>query len=570
MKYLLRFLKNYKKESILAPLFKFLEAVFELAVPLIVADVVNEGISSGDKGRIILDCSILVLLAVVGLVSAVTAQYFAAKAATGFSASLRSELFGKLQNLGYSEIDEIGTSAMITRITSDCNQVQNGVNMVLRLFLRSPIVVFGALIMAFVVDWKCGLIFLAVIPLLSLVVFGITKLTIPLYKRSQGKLDEVSLSAKENLVGARVIRAFNNQDEEAELFEKRNAAYTKNQKFVSNISAIMNPATYVIINLAVILLLYVGAIRVDGGSLTQGEVLALYNYMSQILVELIKFANLIVTITKTIACGNRLEAVLKKENSLERITDGTIYNRAKVSFDCVSLRYKGAGADSLENIDFSVAAGETVGVIGGTGSGKTSLVNLIPHFYDCTGGRVTVDGRDVKSLSDGELMKKIGIVPQKAVLFNGTIRENLLWGNENASDADIYRAIEIAQATDVVEAKGGLDAVIEQGGGNLSGGQRQRLTIARALVKNPEILILDDSASALDFATDAKLRKALKEVKSTVFIVSQRTSSVQGADKIVVLDDGKAVGVGTHAELLSSCHVYKEIYDSQFKGGAEE
>lgn len=566
MKNLLRFLKNYKKESILAPLFKFLEAVFELIVPLIVKDIVDVGVANADKARIGIDCGILVLLAVVGLLSAVTAQYFAAKAATGFSAELKSSLFARLQSLSYREIDKIGTATMITRMTSDCNQVQNGVNMVLRLFLRSPVVVFGALIMAFIVDVKSGILFAIAIPLLALIVFGITRLTVPLYKKSQNKLDEVTLSVKENLAGARVLRAFHKEADEEELFLRRNRAYTKNQTFVSNLSAIMNPATYVVINLAIVALLYTGGVQVQSGSLTQGDVISLYNYMSQILVELIKFSNLIVTITKTIACGNRLDAMLNMQNSLTRIEDDAVYNTDAVAFENVCFRYEGAGANALENINFTAKKGEVVGVIGGTGSGKSSLVNLIPHFYDATAGRVTVNGRDVQSLSDEELIKRIGVVPQRAVLFRGSIRDNLKWGNEDATDEEIFRALAIAQALDVVESKGGLDGEIEQGGRNLSGGQKQRLTIARALVKQPEILILDDSASALDFATDYKLRRALKEISATVFIVSQRTSSLQGADKIVVLDDCRQVGLGTHEELLKSCDVYREIYHSQFKG----
>lgn len=566
MKNLLRFLKNYKKESILAPLFKFLEAVFELIVPLIVKDIVDVGVANADKARIGIDCGILVLLAVVGLLSAVTAQYFAAKAATGFSAELKSALFARLQSLSYREIDKIGTATMITRMTSDCNQVQNGVNMVLRLFLRSPVVVFGALIMAFFVDVKSGILFAVAIPLLALIVFGITRLTVPLYKKSQNNLDGVSLSVKENLSGARVLRAFHKEADEEELFLRRNRAYTKSQTFVSNLSAVMNPATYVVINLAIVALLYTGGVQVQAGSLTQGDVISLYNYMSQILVELIKFSNLIVTITKTIACGNRLDAVLNMKNSLVRVEDDAVYNTDAVAFENVCFRYEGAGANALENINFTAKKGEVVGVIGGTGSGKSSLVNLIPRFYDATAGRVTVNGRNVQSLSDAELIKRIGVVPQRAVLFRGSIRDNLKWGNEDATDEEIFRALAIAQALDVVESKGGLDAEIEQGGRNLSGGQKQRLTIARALVKQPEILILDDSASALDFATDYKLRKALREITATVFIVSQRTSSLQGADKIVVLDDCRQVGLGTHEELLASCDVYREIYHSQFKG----
>ncbi len=565
MKDLFKFLKNYKKESVLAPLFKFFEAVLELIVPLIVADIINKGISGADKTYVIKSCLFLVLLGLIGLAFSVTAQFFAARAAVGFSKEVRSSLFKKLQSLSYNEIDSLGYSTMITRMTSDVNQVQTGVNMVLRLFLRSPVVVFGALIMAYFVDKSSAIIFAGVILVLSLIVVGITLVTIPLYKKSQGKLDKVYLSAKENLVGARVIRAFCKEGDEEKLFDNRNSSYTKSQKFVSNISAIMNPATYAAINIAVIILIYSCGVKVNVGSLNQGDVIALYNYMSQILVELIKLSNLIVTITKTIACGNRVSSVLNMNNTLRRSEDRNVYSSDKVRFENVGLRYNGAGANSLENISFSVQKGEVVGVIGGTGSGKTSLINLIPHFYDCTEGRILIDGVRADALSDEELSQKIAIVPQKASLFKGSIRDNIKWGKRDATDEEIYSALKIAQALDVVESKGGLDAQIEQNGRNLSGGQKQRLTIARAVVKNGDILILDDSASALDYATDAKLRSALKGINSTVFIVSQRASSVLHADKIIVLDDGKAVGIGSHEELINTCEVYKEIYRSQFE-----
>lgn len=565
MKDLLKYFKGLKKECILAPFFKCLEAAFELIVPLIVANIINCGIADKSVSQILGQCGILLLLGAVGLAAAVTAQYFAAKAAVGFSASVRSELFKSLQSLSYTEIDSIGTPTMITRMTSDINQVQNGVNMVLRLFLRSPIIVFGALIMAFTVDVKCGIIFACAIPVLAIIVMGITKITIPMYRSSQNKLDKVYLSTKENLVGARVIRAFCKEADEEELFYKRNLAYTKNQKFVSNISAIMNPATFAVVNVAVILIMYFGGLQVNSGALSQGEVVALYNYMSQIIVELIKLSNLIVTLTKTLACANRISAVLKIKNSLSYIDDKTAYSDSEVEFENVSMKYNSASHAAIDGITFRADKNQTIGIIGGTASGKTTLVNLIPHFYDCTEGRVLLCGRDVRSYTPEEINDMVGIVPQNAVLFNGTIRENIKWGNNNASDEECMEATRIAQAEDVLNVKGGLDGRIEQGGKNLSGGQKQRLTIARAVVKKPKILILDDSASALDYATDAALRKAVKNIQATVFIVSQRTSSIQGADKIIVLDNGKAVGIGTHKELLKTCAVYKEIYDSQFK-----
>ena len=561
-------MKDYKKESFLAPLFKLLEASFDLIVPLIIAQIINVGIANRDKGYILLMCGLLVIQGIVGLVCAITAQYFAAKAAVGFSTKLRHALFNKIQTLSYSELDTVGTSTLITRMTSDVNQVQNGVNLVLRLFLRSPFIVFGAMIMAFTIDVRSALVFAVAIPLLSIVVFGIMLWTMPLYKKVQQALDSVLSTTRENLTGVRVIRAFCKEKTEIDEFDSRNNTLNHLQQFVGKISALMNPLTYVLINLAVVVLIYVGALQVKSGNLNQGDVVALYNYMSQILVELVKLANLIITITKALACANRVESVLELTSSLEKTPEVQAEaNPAKVEFRHVNLRYHGASADSLSDIDFRAEPGQTIGIIGGTGSGKTSLVNLIPHFYDATGGTVLVDGRDVKSYDPDELRYKIGVVPQKAVLFKGTIRENLLWGNPNATPADIDKALEVSQAKEIVSGKeGGLEAPVEQNGKNLSGGQRQRLTIARALVRNPEILILDDSASALDFATDARLRKAIREMDNspTVFIVSQRTSSIRHADKIIVLDDGQVCGIGTHDELLENCEVYQEIYQSQF------
>lgn len=624
MKTVLKHLGEYKKESVLAPLFKMLEASFELLIPLVVAAIIDTGIANEDTGYIFKMCTVMVVLGIVGLVSAITAQYFAAKAATGFAKKIRHVLFDKMQGLSFNEIDKIGTSTMITRMTSDVNQVQSGVNMVLRLFLRSPFIVFGAMIMAFTIDVKAALIFVAVIPALAIIVFGIMLITIPMYKKVQKSLDRVLGVTRENLTGVRVIRAFCKEDEEIKDFDNANDTLTTMQKVVGRISGLMNPLTYIVINLGIVILIYTGAVRVEAGIITQGAVVALYNYMSQILVELIKLANLIVTMTKSVASCKRLEDVLKLESTLEvhtlakdvatviaqdtaaqdtaakdiaaqdtaakdaatviaqdtaaatvtaegaeKTAAGTI---PAVEFDHVSLTYKGAGEETLTDINFTVNKGETVGIIGGTGSGKTSLVHLIPHFYDATKGVVKIDGQDVKKYSLEDIRNKTAIVMQKAVLFKGTIRENLLWGNENASDDDIYEALETSQAVDVVKSKkDGLDEMVEQGGKNFSGGQRQRLTIARALVRKPSILILDDSSSALDYATDAALRKALKEMKNkaTVFIVSQRTSSIQNADKIIVLDDGKAVGIGTHSELLKNCQVYREIYESQFKGTKE-
>lgn len=580
MKTVLKYLRDYKKESILAPLFKMLEASFELLVPLVVAAIIDTGISGKDTGYILRMCGIMVALGIIGLVCAITAQYFAARAAVGFARKIRHVLFDKMQSLSFNEIDKIGTSTMITRMTSDVNQVQSGVNMVLRLFLRSPFIVFGAMIMAFTIDVKAALVFVVTIPVLAIIVFGIMLITIPMYKRVQKSLDRVLGITRENLTGIRVIRAFCKEDEEIESFDSANDTLTTMQKVVGRISGLMNPLTYIVINLGIVILIYIGAIRVDTGIISQGAVVALYNYMSQILVELIKLANLIVTMTKSVASCKRLEDVLKLRSTLDvhANTDASIdasidkENIPAVEFDHVSLTYKGAGEESLTDISFTINKGETAGIIGGTGSGKTSLVHLIPHFYDATKGTVKVDGIDVKDYALDEIRNKAVIVMQKAVLFKGTIRENLLWGNKAATDDELYEALETAQAMDVIKSKeNGLDEMVEQGGRNFSGGQRQRLTIARALVRKPSILILDDSASALDYATDARLRKALKEIKdrTTVFIVSQRTSSIQHADRIIVLDDGRAVGIGTHESLYEDCRIYKEIYDSQFKGARE-
>ncbi len=580
---LLVLLKDYKKESVLAPLFKMLEASFELIVPLVVTAMIDVGIANRDRSYIQRMCLIMVALGLIGLTCSVTAQYFAAKAAAGFGTKLRHRLFAHIQGLSFTEIDQVGTSTLITRMTSDINQVQSAVNMVLRLFLRSPFIVFGAMVMAFTIDFKAALVFAVTIPLLSAVVFGIMAVSIPLYRKVQERLDKVLGITRENLTGARVIRAFHKEEEEKARFEECLESLTFMQNHVGKISAFLNPVTYVIINGATVLLLYTGAVRVNIGALTQGEVVALVNYMSQILVELVKLANLIVLITKAVACGNRVESVLEIESSMPKDTDlpqrewaagsqrpaETSAGRTpKVQFCHVGLAYQGAGAESLSEIDFSVEEGETVGIIGGTGSGKTSLVHLIPRFYDVTRGEVLVDGKNVKEYPIGELRQKVGIVMQRAVLFQGTIRENLCWGKPDATGDEIDQALRTAQALEVVEGKEGkLDARVEQGGKNFSGGQRQRLTIARALVRKPEILILDDSASALDYATDARLRKAIREMEGspTVFIVSQRTSSIQHADKIIVLDDGEIAGIGTHGQLLESCEVYREIYESQYK-----
>lgn len=566
---LLVHIKKYKKECVLGPLFKLLEALLELFVPLVIANIIDNGIANGDMGYVVGMVCLLVGLGVVGLAFSITAQYFAAKAAVGFSAKVKHELFRHIESLSWTEIDGIGTSTLITRMTSDMNQIQNGVNLTLRLLLRSPFVVFGAMIMAFTINVQAALIFVAAIPLLSVVVFGIMLWCIPLYKNVQSRLDKVLGITRENLTGVRVIRAFCKEEEEIQSFTQHNDQLTAAQKFVGRISALMNPLTYVIINLAIIWLIQTGAVQVNNGDLSQGDVVALYNYMSQILVELIKLANLIISLTKSVACGNRVQSIFEIHSSQTVSEDSTIHGSEDyaVEFRNVSLRYANAGEDSLTGMSFAVKRGETVGIIGGTGSGKSSLVNLIPRFYDATGGEVLIGGRNADSFAPEELRMKIGVVPQKAVLFKGTIRENMQWGKSDATDEEIMAAAKTAQAADVIEGKGGLDYEIEQGGKNLSGGQRQRFTIARALVRKPEILILDDSASALDFATDAALRKSIREMDSdpTVFIVSQRTSSIQHADKIIVLDDGKIVGIGRHDELLENCPVYSEIYNSQFK-----
>lgn len=570
---LLKYLRDYKKECILGPLFKLLEALFELMVPLVVAAIIDNGIVNSDRGYTVRMCLLMAVLGIVGLISSVTAQYFAAKVAVCFAEKVRHVLFKHIQSLSYSEIDTLGTSTLITRMTSDMNQVQSCVNMCLRLLLRSPFVVFGAMIMAFTVDARAALTFVVTIPLLSVVVFGIMLICIPLYRRVRDKLDGVLCSTRENLTGVRVIRAFCKEDDEIRRFEERNGELTAAQEFVGRISALMNPVTYVIINFSIIALIYIGAIRVDQGIITQGAVVALYNYMSQILVELIKLADLIINLTKAVACGNRIQAVLEIESGMdfpsgsEPRSTGTLSEYA-VEFCHADLSYKNSGGNALTDINFSVKRGETVGIIGGTGSGKTSLVNMIARFYDATGGAVLVDGLNVRDYSKEELRAKVGVAPQKAVLFKGTIRENMQWGRASATDEEINAALAIAQAAEIVAGKeNGLDYEVAQGGKNLSGGQRQRLTIARALVKKPEILILDDSASALDFATDAALRKAIRNMPDspTVFIVSQRAASLMYADKIVVLDDGKIVGIGMHDELLKNCKVYAEIYNSQFR-----
>lgn len=567
MKKLLVYLKGYEKETVLAPLFKMLEALFELFVPLVMAAVIDVGIGGHDRGYVIRMCLVLIALGVIGLACSITAQYFAAKAATGFSTVLRRELFAHIQSLSYTEMDNLGTSTLITRMTSDINQVQSGVNLVLRLFLRSPFIVFGAMIMAFTVDVKAAMIFVIAIPMLSVVVFGIMIWTMPLYRRVQGALDKVLGLTRENLTGVRVIRAFCLEEQEQTHFREKNERLTDMQKFVGKISGLMNPLTYIIVNGAVVVLLYTGAIRVDQGIITTGAVVALVNYMNQILVELVKLANLIINITKSVACGNRIQSVLEIPSSMENGSDTHLTKVDEVAFDHVGLTYAQAGTESLTDIDFSAKAGQTIGIIGGTGSGKSSLVNLIPRFYDATAGAVKINEKNVKDFDLETLRKMVGIVPQKAVLFKGTIEDNLRWGKKDATEEELWEALETAQAADFVrERADGLQAKIEQGGKNLSGGQRQRLTIARALVGHPGILILDDSASALDFATDAALRKALREMKGSpiVFIVSQRTSSIRHADQIIVLDDGMVAGIGTHQELLNNCPVYQEIHYSQF------
>lgn len=576
MKQLLVYLKDYKKESILGPLFKLLEASFELIVPLVVASMNDVGIAGSNKGYIVKMCLIMAVLGLIGLICSVTAQFFAAKAAVGFATRLRHGLFAHIQSLSFSQMDQEGTSTLITRMTSDINQVQSGVNLVLRLFLRSPFIVFGAMIMAFTVDVKAALVFVVVIPVLSVIVFGIMLISIPLFKKVQARLDQVLGITRENLTGVRVIRAFGEEEHEIRKFDEGTDALKHMQMVAARFSALMNPLTYVVVNGGLIVLIYVGAIRVETGLLTSGQVVALVNYMSQILVELVKLANLIITVTKAVACGNRIQSILEIPAGMEQ---GTIKEKEEnaisgtVEFDHVSLRYYEGGEEALTDIHFKANKGDVIGVIGGTGSGKSSLVNLIPRFYDVERGSVKVDGRDVREYSLEELRDKIGMVMQKAVLFHGTIRDNLKWGNEEASDDELWEALRIAQAEEfVLKKEKQLDEMIEQEGRNLSGGQKQRLSIARALVKKPEILILDDSASALDYATDASLRKALREMpgETTVFIVSQRASSLMHADTIIVLDDGDVAGMGTHEELLKNCQVYQEIYYSQFERKEED
>lgn len=574
MKRLMMYLKDYKKESILAPLFKLLEAFFELLVPLVMANIIDYGISNRNMGYIGKMGLLLLLLGVVGLASSITAQFFAAKAAVGFSTQLRQALFDHIEDLSFTDIDKAGTSTMITRMTSDVNQVQSGINMTLRLFLRSPIIVFGAMIMAFTIDVKCALIFVVAIPLLSVVVFGIILSTIPMYKKVQSKLDQVLGITRENLTGVRVIRAFHQEAKEADRFRENNEALSAMQIFVGKISACMNPVTYIIVNGSIIALIYTGAVQVNIGNLSQGEVVAIINYMNQILVELVKLANLIVTMTKALACAERVASVFDIGADAacvgaqdQKLADKVDKSAPFLDFKHVSLTYQGAGAPTLQDMNFTVNRGDTVGIIGGTGSGKTSLVNLIPGFYPATEGEILLEGRDIRTMSDEELRGRIGVVPQKAVLFKGTIRSNLQWGKPDATEEEMWKALELAQASEVVDGKPGkLDATVAQNGKNFSGGQRQRLTIARALVRNPEILILDDSASALDYATDAKLRAAIRtlEDKTTTFIVSQRASTIRHADKIIVLDDGEIAGMGTHDELLKDCTVYQEIYYSQY------
>lgn len=576
MKMIMRFLKDYKKECVLAPLFKMLEAIFELFVPLVVSSVIDKGIVNADKGYIMQMCFMLILLAIIGLVCAITAQYFSAKAAVGAATGMRHSLFAHIQTFSFTEMDTLGTSTLVTRMTSDINQVQNGINMVLRLFLRSPFIVFGAMIMAFTIDVKAALVFVAAIPVLALIVFGIMLATRPMYKNVQSGLDKILGITRENLTGVRVIRAFNKEQDEVKRFKNDNESLNRLQKYVGKISGLMNPLTYVVVNVSIIALIWIGGVRVNAGALTQGQVVALYNYMSQILVELIKLANLIITITKALACAGRIESVFDVTSGM---ADGSVKEAVAkeeqpgVEFKNVSLTYSGSGASSVEGINFKAMKGQTVGVIGGTGSGKSSLVNLIPRLYDATQGEVLVDGVNVKDYDIEALRNKVGIVMQKAVLFKGTIRENMWMGKKGATDEQIDEALEISQSKEFVDSKQGrLDYVIEQGGKNLSGGQRQRLTIARAIVRKPDVLILDDSASALDFATDAALRKAIRGMNNspTVFIVSQRAASLMYADLIIVLDDGQVAGMGTHDELLANCEVYKEIYESQFKKADSE
>ena len=570
MKTLLPFFKPFRKECVIAPLFKLFEAVLELFVPLIMAAIIDKGIQLRDAGYVLRMGAGLVGLGLLGFVSSITAQFFAARAAVGVTARIKSSLFRHIQSFSFTELDTIGTPTLINRLTTDMNQVQTGINMTLRLLLRSPFVVFGAMIMAFTVDFKAALIFVALIPLLAIVVVAIMRLTLPRHKQVQGQLDKVLLRTRENLTGVRVLRAFGKQESETAAFESDADALCAMQQRVGRLSALMNPLTYVLVNSALAALLWSGAVQVEGGILTQGQVVALVNYLSQILVELIKLANLIVTITKAIACAGRIETVLLLTPSMTspaKPAQALPSGEVAVRFDHVSARYAKAGDDSLTDISFTALRGQTIGVIGGTGSGKSTLVNLIPRFYDASAGTVEVDGVDVKQQSSESLRDKVGVVPQKAVLFKGTIRDNLRWGNQSATDEELWRALEVAQAAEIVRGKQhGLDEMIEQNGRNLSGGQRQRLTIARALVKDPHILILDDSASALDYATDAALRKALHDMDTdaTVFIVSQRASSIRHADQILVLDDGELAGLGTHEELMQSCTVYQEIYYSQY------
>ena len=570
MKRIWMYLSAYKKECVFAPLFKMLEALFELFVPLVVSAIIDTGIGNADKGYIVKMSLLLVTRAVIGLTCAITAQYFAAKAAVGCATGMRHHLFKHIQSLSFTEMDTIGTSTLITRMTSDINQVQNGVNLVLRLFLRSPFIVFGAMIMAFTIDVKAAFVFVVAIPVLAVIVFGIMLSTRPLYKKVQAGLDKILGITRENLTGVRVVRAFNKQENEIREFKQANEQLNHLQKFVGKISGLMNPLTYVVVNISIIALIWIGAVRVNAGTLTQGQVVALYNYMSQILVELIKLANLIINITKALACAGRIENVFSIKSSMQNgsTTESTDTQAAAVEFKNVSLRYSGAGDESLTDISFTVKKGQTIGVIGGTGSGKSSLVNLIPRFYDVTKGEIYIDGVNVKDYRIEALREKVGIVLQKAQLFKGTIRDNIRWGKKDATDTEIMEALDIAQAREFVEKKDGkLDSFVDQGGKNLSGGQRQRLTIARAVVRKPDILILDDSASALDYATDAALRKSIREMKDapTLFIVSQRAASLMHADRIIVLDDGSVAGIGTHEELLENCEVYQEIYYSQFR-----
>lgn len=571
MKKLLYFMKDYKKESVLAPLFKMLEAFFELFVPLVVASIIDDGIVPKDSGHIIRMCLLLLVLAAVGLTCSITAQYFAAKSAVGAATGIRYELFTHIQTLGYEEMDMVGTSTLITRMTSDINQVQNGINLVLRLFLRSPFIVFGAMIMAFTIDMKAAMIFVVAIILLSIVVFGVMFITKPLYKKVQSGLDTILGTTRENLTGVRVIRAFHQEQAEYNKFLAENEELTSLQKFAGKISGLTNPLTFIIINFAILVLIHTGAVRVSLGTLSQGQVVALYNYMSQILVELIKLANLIISVTKAMACFNRIQDVFHIEPSMKEGTKTVAAagnTTPAVEFKNVSFTYAGGGGHAVENISFKAMPGQTIGIIGGTGSGKSTLVNLIPRFYDVSEGEVDIAGKNIQDYTYGSLRNTISVVPQKAQLFAGTIRDNLTFGCPDATEEQIEEALAISQAKEFVDTKEGrLDAKIEQGGKNLSGGQRQRLTLARALVPQSDILIMDDSASALDYATDARLRKAIQDMKRkpTVFIVSQRTSSIQNADMILVLDDGKIAGQGTHEQLLKSCNIYREIYETQFK-----